>query len=103
MADWALVMGKSGLTRLGRFRFAGRLEILEDGERFWLRGEGTLEDLPDAMTLPFDDRFEIREDGLLCRPGRLLPAGRLPEGAWTPLARWFSPSFPQAAASTLAD
>jgi hypothetical protein len=62
------------------------VEVLEAPPLVWLRAE-TLDDERWArcLHLPGVDRYTVIDDGRLVPAGALVPHGRLPQGAWSPL------------------
>jgi hypothetical protein len=73
------------------------VELLEADGRIWLRATG-LEDTQweQCRHLSDADRYTVLEDGQLIAVDSVVPLGRLPDGAWQPIARFIEAELPVA-------
>jgi len=78
-------------------RLLAGLEACAEGDRLWVRGPELPEPLGRVLRILPARRFRAAADGVLFRPGRRVPAGRLPAGPWTPLRTHLVPEAPPAA------
>lgn len=86
-SQWALCMPRAGLGAAGCLRLK-RIEACIEEANAWLRGSEPLEELHRALqSLPGSQLFIAGPDGVLTPLGHRVPAARLPEGPWTPLAQ----------------
>jgi hypothetical protein len=73
------------------------IEVCERPGSVWLRG-GDLESVDSQLRgLPDARRFRCLADGQLIAVDHLVPSSVLPEGEWTPLAKWFTCTMPLSA------
>src|SRR5262245_35577680 len=100
MEAWVVQLDQRAASRLGALRLLPGLAVCEQGDRLWLRGEGGDETLAGRLlALPGSCLHAVLSDGQLVPHGARVPRGRLPEGPWTPLVNWLSPTLEPAALS----
>jgi len=95
---WALCLARADACRLAPLRLAPGVEVGEVGDVVWLRGERAAAGLRRLLAaLPARDRFVWVLPSALCRVGSRIPAYRLPEIRWEPLASWLRVTAPASA------
>jgi hypothetical protein len=86
--SWAVVLDAKDGDAAGAL-FDRGVEVLDVGDRLWLRGTGGDETvLKNLQRIPALGRFAVGIDGLLTPLGKQAPSGMLPEGEWKPLEQW---------------
>ena len=78
---WAARLAPGAIASLDPLRHSAEIELCEHDGELWLRGSG---EMPRAV--PWACRYELHDDATIREPGHHLPAGKLPAGAWHPLA-----------------
>jgi MoxR-vWA-beta-propeller ternary system domain bpX2 len=76
-------------TALGELRRGAGLEVSEQTDGLWLRGEDEAL-LRRMLLLPGCRLFSVLGDGQLVPHGARVPRGRLPAGPWQALDRWLT-------------
>lgn len=86
------------LEIVGRLRLMAGVQILEDGDTLWLRGE-ELDDQQSRLlrSIPDAERFVVTTDGQLTNWNETVPCERLPAGDWQPLTHWLAVQLPTSA------
>ena len=92
---WALSVPRESATAIARVRPMRGLEILEQRDSLWLRGDWESDDLNRQLHLVPGGRWlAVLTDGQTVPEGKLVPLGQVPSGTWTPLAQWLQVTLP---------
>lgn len=102
MSDgWLIVLPASESAALAQLRLWPGVRVLTDADRVYVQGGRTAADQQRVLLgLPTLDRFEVRKQGVLFRPGERTPSGNLPEGNWLPIRDCVDAALPAAAVVT---
>lgn len=80
---------------IGRLRLLSGVQILEDVDSIWLRGQDLDEQRSRTLrSIPNAERFLLTPDGQLTKWNETVPCERMPAGEWQPLAQWMSVKLP---------
>ena len=92
MSDpWAARLELHKTHAVGRLRQLYGIEVIQEGDTVWLRGEHLDERLDGVLrSLPGAERFVVLPDRQLVPVGARVPKGYLPDGEWTAIAQWMS-------------
>lgn len=89
---------------IGRLRLLSGVQILEDANVIWLRGQDLDEERSRTLrSIPNAERFLVMSDGQLTRWDETVPCERMPAGEWQPLAQWMSVNLPTPAFAAIVD
>jgi hypothetical protein len=94
---WAICLGKTDLSAVGRLRRVAGIEVCELPDQVWLRGPALDEKLHRRLAaMPGAQRFYLLPDAQLQPVASRLPKNRLPGGPWVSLAEWLALELPPA-------
>ncbi len=93
---WAGRIAVGAASALGAVRLIRGLEAGQVNGEVWVRGPRLRPmDEETARHVPWEERYEVAENGRLRRRGRLLTEGVFPSCAWQPLDAFLRPRLPE--------
>src|SRR4051794_7512070 len=92
---WLICLKREDASSLAPVRLAAGIEVAEQGEMVWLRGQGSDEGLlPKLQALPALAKFECLPNNRLRRLESRIPSEMLPALTWQSLKDWLKVEFP---------
>jgi len=92
---WAVCLSPVQVAAAGILRLEPGIDVCESADAIWLRGDALEQGLEQKLReLPGARRFRVLDDGQLLAVGCHVPSGWIPDGPWTPLARWLGAEMP---------
>jgi hypothetical protein len=97
-SHWVMCLGREDAASLSALRLVPGIEVAEDTDRIWLRGQNSEEKLSAKLSaLPARARYELIAPNQLRQIGQRIPSARLPAFQWRPLDAWLQVELPSAA------
>jgi hypothetical protein len=91
--EWVIEVHEADSASLGRLLIFPGIEVCEQGESIWVRGDSKTESLETLLRTLAVKRYTCLPDGQLVLVGETVPSEYLPMADWIALTDWFDISL----------